>query len=209
MFPFFIWRLPDPISHAVVGLVRPLELHDVVADCLGFPGANIADLAVVVVVPALAGNGIRNRLAELVRGGGSQCFEHSQPSDAPLAAGIRHHGIKSLPPNIIVVPAERLAGGAATLDYLHPGWKEYEVKRIRTGLRYCRVVGNLLLNKLLDCTVLDRMLQRWRGNRNASTSCTAGDLLSGDTVFGQLVHQRASQNEIKELVDARHEVTLR
>src|SRR5437660_2334758 len=43
---------------AGAGGVGPFELHGVGAELLCFPGADVADFAVVVVVPALAGNGI-------------------------------------------------------------------------------------------------------------------------------------------------------
>src|SRR5437764_7186191 len=54
------------LSDACVLLVRPLELHGVAAELAGLPGADVPDLAVLVVVPALASNGIGDRLAQLM-----------------------------------------------------------------------------------------------------------------------------------------------
>ncbi len=51
---------------AVAGGVGPFELDGVGADLLGFPGADVADFAVAVVVPALAGDGIGDGFAEFV-----------------------------------------------------------------------------------------------------------------------------------------------
>ncbi len=50
-------------SHAVVCLVRPLKLHGIRAHRFGLPGADVADLPVLIVVPALPWDRIGNRLA--------------------------------------------------------------------------------------------------------------------------------------------------
>ena len=57
-------------SLAACVLVRPLELHRVIPQFLGLPGADIADLAVRVVVPPLARYRIGDRFAKLMRTGG-------------------------------------------------------------------------------------------------------------------------------------------
>ena len=51
---------------AGAGLVGPFELDGEVAEAAGFPGADVADFAVRVVVPALAGDGIGDGFAEFV-----------------------------------------------------------------------------------------------------------------------------------------------
>jgi hypothetical protein len=46
--------------------IRPFELHGVTPQRLRLPRANVADLSIVVVVPTLPGNRIRNRFAQFV-----------------------------------------------------------------------------------------------------------------------------------------------
>src|SRR5438552_16788813 len=59
--------VPARALSAGVGLVRPLLLDRIGADPLGLPGADVADLPVNIVIPALARNRIGDGLAELVR----------------------------------------------------------------------------------------------------------------------------------------------
>src|SRR5258708_10649608 len=69
---------------AGAGGVGPCELDGERAELLGFPGADVADFAVVVVVPALAGGGGSDGFAEVVRAGGRQ---RGQGGESPGAAG--------------------------------------------------------------------------------------------------------------------------
>src|SRR5689334_6071093 len=101
---------------ALILAVRPFELDRVVAELLGLPGAYVADLAVVVVVPALAGDRVRDGLAQLVRAGGGQRVDGRETARAALAPGIRHRGVEDLPRDVVVVAAECLAGGRSALD---------------------------------------------------------------------------------------------
>ncbi len=55
--------------HALIRFIRPFQLHRVAADFLGLPRADVADFAVGVVIPAFAGNGIGDGLAQFVRAG--------------------------------------------------------------------------------------------------------------------------------------------
>src|SRR6266478_5285136 len=61
-----------PRLEALIGLIRPLQLYRVVADLLGLPGTDVADLAVGVVVPALPWDRIGDRFAQFVRRGRGQ-----------------------------------------------------------------------------------------------------------------------------------------
>lgn len=53
-------------SEAGVGVVRPFELNGVVAELFGLPGANVPDFAIVIVVPALARDGISDSFTKFV-----------------------------------------------------------------------------------------------------------------------------------------------
>src|SRR6185437_12977216 len=118
-------------SDARVLLVRPLELHGVVAEPAGLPGADVADLAVLVVVPAVAWHGIGDRLAQLVRARGGEGVEQRQPARAAGAAGVRHDGVEDVCAGGVVVPAERLARAAAALRHRHVRRQVDEVERVR------------------------------------------------------------------------------
>jgi len=52
--------------HALAVFVRPFELHRKAGHFLEAPGADVADLTVVVVIPARARDRIGNRFAEFV-----------------------------------------------------------------------------------------------------------------------------------------------
>jgi hypothetical protein len=51
------------ISDALVSFVGPFQLHGVLPNFFGFPGTDVADFTVGIVVPALAGNRIGNGFA--------------------------------------------------------------------------------------------------------------------------------------------------
>src|SRR4029077_10002352 len=59
-------RARSDASDAGTGLVRPFELDGVAAEAACFPCADVADLTIVVVVPPLSGDWVRNGLAEFV-----------------------------------------------------------------------------------------------------------------------------------------------
>src|SRR5207245_2388382 len=42
------------VSDAGAGLIRPFQLNRIIPDLFGLPGANVADLTVNVIVPALS-----------------------------------------------------------------------------------------------------------------------------------------------------------
>jgi hypothetical protein len=55
--------------NAFIGPIGPLELHRVCADRLRFPGANVSDLTIRIVIPALPRNRIGDGLAQFMRAG--------------------------------------------------------------------------------------------------------------------------------------------
>jgi len=59
---YFLIRLLE----ALIRAIRPFELYCEFTQLLALPGADIADLAVSVIVPPLAGNRIRDRFAKLM-----------------------------------------------------------------------------------------------------------------------------------------------
>src|SRR5215471_13936789 len=67
-------------SFAACIVVRPLELYGVIPKLLGLPGADITDLAVVIVVPTLARYWISDRFTEFVRTGRGQSVQVSHPA---------------------------------------------------------------------------------------------------------------------------------
>jgi hypothetical protein len=70
-----LWRLRLWCLQALVGPVRPLQLHRVLAVLLCLPRTDVADLAIHIVVPAAPGDRIGDRLAQLMRAGRCQRVE--------------------------------------------------------------------------------------------------------------------------------------
>ena len=79
----------------------------------GFPGADVADFAIAVVVPTLAWDGIGDGFAKFVRRGGAEDREGIESTLAAGAAGVRHDGVEDIVGSGIVISAEILAGGGA------------------------------------------------------------------------------------------------
>jgi hypothetical protein len=90
-------------------LVRPLELDLIGSERLRPPGADIADLAIGIVVPTLPRYWVGDRFAELVRTGRRQCVKIGQAAETSGATRIRHDRIKYLTVDLVVVAAKRLA----------------------------------------------------------------------------------------------------
>lgn len=59
---------PRKILNARFRFIGPFELDCVLAQLAGLPGTDVPNFAVVVVVPALAGNRIGDRFAQFMRG---------------------------------------------------------------------------------------------------------------------------------------------
>src|SRR5437762_2084210 len=145
-----------PPSDALAGVIRPLELDDVLPDLLRLPRADVADLPVRIVVPALAGNRIGDRLAELMRARRCKRIEHRQAAAAAGAAGERHRGVEDLTRDVAVIAAEGLARRGAALHHLHARFEVDEVQGVRRRLRHRGVGRDLVLQHVLDGGVGDR-----------------------------------------------------
>ena len=100
-----IFRVLD----AGTGLIRPLKLDGVVAQLLCFPGTNVANLAVVLIVPTLAGDGIGDGFAQFMGTGGCERIKGCQASQTALTIGIGHCSIEDLTVDVIVITTEGLA----------------------------------------------------------------------------------------------------
>src|ERR1700719_1214592 len=100
-------------SDAPAGGVRPLELHRVCAELPGLPRADVADLAVLIVVPALAWNRVGDRFAQLVGARRCERVEQREPTHAAAAVGIRHQRVGGRSADVAVVAAEARAREAA------------------------------------------------------------------------------------------------
>src|SRR5712692_11968138 len=109
---------------ALVGLVGPFQLHRVGADFLGFPGADVANFTVGVVIPALARNWIGDGFAQLVGAGRGERINRLKAARAPGAAREGHGGIENLTVDVVVIAAERGAGAGPALDDLHAWGKK-------------------------------------------------------------------------------------
>ena len=107
---------PSPPLDTIVVLIRPFQLHIVVADLLELPGADVTNLTIIVVVPPLAGDRIRDSFCQFVGGSARQGIECIQPTEAARTAGIGHHGVVYLLAiDIAVVATEGLTRPRASL----------------------------------------------------------------------------------------------
>ena len=100
--------------NAGFSLIRPFLLNRVLPQRSCLPGANIANLAIGVVIPALARNRIGNRFAKFVRAGDRKCIERCKAAGAALTTGIGHHGVINIVAEGVVIAAKILAGSAAS-----------------------------------------------------------------------------------------------
>ena len=128
-------------------------MNRVEPELLRLPGADVPDLAIRIVVPTLARNGIRDGLAELVGNCRCECVTNGEPAPATLAPGIGHDRVERLGPDHVGVAAETLTGLGTPLSNNHPGRQENEVQGIRTGFRNARIRGDLLLDKRPNCAI--------------------------------------------------------
>ena len=98
------------ISDTGIGAVRPFQLDGVVSYLLCFPGADVAYLTVVLVVPSLSGDWISDGFAKFMGTGRRECIKHRQTTGASLTIGIRHYSVKDLTVYVVVIPTECLTG---------------------------------------------------------------------------------------------------
>src|SRR6185437_17057151 len=96
-------------SEAAASAVRPFLLNRVLSNLLGLPSANVSNLAVLVVVPSLAGYWVGDGLAQFMRSGNRECLKARKTGRATGTPGEGHHGVKFVLPDGVVVSAEHLA----------------------------------------------------------------------------------------------------
>jgi hypothetical protein len=97
------------------------------------PSADIANLAMGIVVPPLAWYRTGHRFAKLMRAGGGQSIYVRHPARAPRAIRKRHYGVVNAASQGVVIAAERLAGPISTLHHRSSGWKVDEINRVGVG----------------------------------------------------------------------------
>src|SRR6185437_11415289 len=103
--------------------------------------------------------------------------------------------------NVVVIAAESLAGGAAALHHFHPRREKQKIEHVGARFGQRRIIGHFLLQKLLDGAVVNGGGNRRGGDGKAAGALAVADVLGGHAVLRQLVHERASQDEIEELID--------
>src|SRR4029077_21126927 len=86
----------DFVSDAGAGLIRPFQLNSIIPDLFCLPSADVADLAVNVIVPALSRDRVRYRLAKFVGSRRGQGIQDAQAACAASATRIRHDSVEDL-----------------------------------------------------------------------------------------------------------------
>ena len=177
--------------------VGPFELYGEGAELLGFPGTDVADFAVRVVVPALAGDGVGDGFAKFVRTGGRQRGKQRDSPGAAGAAGKRHRGVEDSVGRGVVIAAKILATGRTALIHRGAGREKDEVERIDVRGRQGSVC-ELRFDQGLDRGILDGLAGLGSGENFCADAFAVADIFSGHAVFGELVEQRAGEDEIEE-----------
>jgi hypothetical protein len=195
-------RSKEKSSDAAACFVGPFELDGVAAEDPSLPGADVADFAVVIVVPTLAGDGVGNGFAEFVGRSGCERVEVSESAETPRAAGIGHDGVEDAVVDGVVIAAEHFAGSGASLNDLHAGRKKNEIKSVGSGGGE-DAGGDLRLEHLLNGGVLHGFAWLGSGESVGPREQAVADFLTGDAVFAELVEELAAEDEIEKLVDAR------
>jgi len=193
---------------AAIGGVGPFELDGIDTEGARLPGADVANFAVVVVVPALARNRIGDRFAELVRRGGSERVESGTAAETASAAWIWHHGVEGVVVDGVVIAAENFAGGATALGDRDAGRKENEIERVG-GCGGQRAGGDLLLQEFLDGGIVNRFSRSRSCEGDGAGARAVADFQTGGAVFAELVEKLAGENEVKELIDLGEQSILR
>src|SRR5581483_5505668 len=121
-------------------------------DLLDLPGANVADLPIILVVPSLSWDGVSYGLAQLMGTGRGQRVEYGEIACAARAIRIGHHGIENLPIDGIVIAAECLARACTSLVDCGPVWQVDKVKRVGRWLGE-RAIGNAIVQHLLNIAI--------------------------------------------------------
>jgi hypothetical protein len=181
--------------------IGPFELNGIAAKLFGFPGADVANLTVGVVIPALSGDGVGDSFTEFVRGSGGKGVEDLQPAEAPVAAGVGHDGVEDVSGGSgFVIATEILARSGGAL--FHRGaWREVEeVKGVGIGGGE-GAGGDFGLEEFLNCGIGDGLARLGRSQGCGADALAMSDGLPGDAVFGELVDEGTGEDKIEEGVD--------
>src|ERR1700676_1834606 len=182
---------------AGAGGVGPFELNGVSAQLFVFPGADVADFAVAVVVPSLAGDGIGDGFAEFVGRSGSERGEKRDAAEAACTAWEGHGGVEDAVGRGVVVAAEILAACRATKFHLGAGREKDEVERVGVGGRN-RAAREFGLEQGLNGGILNGFAGFGSGKDFCADALAVADGFSGDAVFGELIEKLAGEDEIEE-----------
>ena len=168
------------------------------AHLFGFPGADVADFAIVVIVPTLAWDRVGDGFAQFVRRGGA---EHGESIESTLAAGaarVRHDGVENIVGSGVVIAAEILAGGGAVAH--GDGSAGGEIEEIQSvggdGGKDASI--DLRLKHLLDGGIVDGVAGLGRSEIEGTDALAVANGLTGDAVLGELVNEGAGEDEIVE-----------
>ena len=165
---------------------------------LGFPGADVADFAVIVVVPALAWDGIGDGFAKFVRRGGADNRESIESALASGATGVGHDGVEDIVGSGAVIAAEILAGGGAVAHgHGGAGRKIEEIKSVGGGGGKDASI-DLRLKHLLDGGVVDGVAGLGRSEIKGTDARAVANGLAGDAVLSELVDEGTGEDEIEE-----------
>jgi hypothetical protein len=107
-------------------------LDGVLADLFGLPCTNVSNLAVLIVVPALAGYWVSDGLAQLVRSGHGERLEAGKIGRAVRTTGEGHLGLENIISNSVMVSPKYLTGHRATLHDCDSRRQKNKVKGIRS-----------------------------------------------------------------------------
>lgn len=91
-----------PRLQALISFVRALQLNGVLPHFLGLPSTYVTDLPVRIVIPALTGNWIGDRLTQFVGAGRSQRIDGREAAGASGATRVRHCSIEKLTRYVVV-----------------------------------------------------------------------------------------------------------
>jgi hypothetical protein len=171
-------------------------LHGEVADLFGFPGADVADFTVGIVVPALARDGIGDGFAKFVGRGGGEGGESRESALTTGAAGEWHDGIEDIVGSGIVIAAEILAGGGTALADRCAGREIQEIESVGGGSGKDAGV-DLGLEHLLDGGVVDGIARFGRAEVEGADTLAMANGFARDAVFGELIDEGAGENEIE------------
>lgn len=169
--------------YTLVVPVGPFQLYSVLPNLLCLPGADIADFAVCVVVPALPRYRIRDGFTKLMRTGRRQSVQYRQTAKTARTARVWHYGVEYLAGNVIVVAAECLTRSRPSLHNTDSRRDINKVQSVWGRVRNRRIGGDFMLQHVLYSGVRDGVSWRWRRYRDGSGTLAVPNLMIRHTIF--------------------------